>query len=144
MILENAVSKVFGGINTTMEATLKNPNQYRDAVIFESLSNLSEAKIKEFINSQEAKMMLNEGLISQEVLDRLCAEKCNGILKTTVCHMAKENGDPLWDELVKHHIEERRIMNELLGKYGDQAKPVAESANKKFVDSNIPEYFRNN
>ena len=86
--------------------------------------------------------MLNEGIISQEMLERLATDGDTGVLKTTVCHMAKENGDPLWDELVKHHIEERRLMNELINKYGEQAKPIADNANKDFVESCIPEYFR--
>lgn len=125
-----------------MESSLKNPNQLRDAVIYESLSSLPTKKIKEFVNSKEAKVMLKEELISQEVLERLVDEKDTGCLKTTVCHMAKENGDPLWDELVKHRIEERRLLNDLLAKYGENAKEAADIANKEFVESKIPEYFR--
>lgn len=125
-----------------MESCLKNPNQLRDAVIYESLSSLPTKKIKEFVNSKEAKVMLKEELISQEVLERLVDEKDTGCLKTTVCHMAKENGDPLWDELVKHRIEERRLLNDLIAKYGENAKEAADIANKEFVESKIPEYFR--
>ena len=139
MLFENSV---FGGTDIKMEGTLKNPNQYRDAVLYESLSNLSSNKIKEFVTSNEAKMMINEGLISAEVLDRLCADDGNSLIKTTVCHMAKENGDELWDELVRCRMQERRILNDMLEKYGEEAKPVAESANKKFVEACIPEYFR--
>lgn len=137
-------SKVFGNPEAKLEATLKNPNQFRDAVLYESLSSLSDTKIKEFVNSPEAKMMLNEGLISAEVLDRLCAEDGNYMIKTTVCHMAKENGDPLWDELVRVRMQERRVLNDLLEKYGEEAKPVAENASKMFIESCIPEYFRHN
>lgn len=137
-------SKVFGSSEAKLEATLKNPNQFRDAVLFESLSSLSNTKIKEFINSPEAKMMLTEGLISAEVLDRLCTEEGNHLIKTTVCHMAKENGDPLWDELVAVRMQERRVINDLLEKYGEEAKPVAENASKMFIESCIPEYFRHN
>lgn len=137
-------SKVFGAADVKMEGTLKNPNQFRDAVIFESLSHLSSSKIKEFVDSDEAKFMMNEGLISADVLDRLCQEDDNKLLKTTVCHMAKENNDPLWDNLVQTHIQERRILNDLLEKYGEAAKPIAENANRTFVESCIPEYFRHN
>ena len=137
-------SKVFGEANTTMEGALKNPNQFSDAVIYEAISSLPAEKVSEFIKSNEAKFMLNEGLISPELLDRLTASDDNTILKTTVCHMAKENGDPAWDALVKARIEERRIMNELLEKYGEEAKPVAEAAIKNFIEGRIPEYFRHN
>jgi len=137
-------SKVFSGADVKMEGTLKNPNQFRDAILFEHLSHLSGSKVREFISSDEAKFMLSEGIISADVLDRLCEEDGNKLLKTTVCHMAKENGDPLWDELVQAHIQERRVLNDLLEKYGEEAKPVAENANKTFVEACIPEYFRHN
>lgn len=142
MFLETVTSKVFGTANAKLESTLKNPNQYRDAVLYENLSGLSMNKIKEFVKSPEAKMMLTEGLISQELLERLVDECDTGCLKTTVCHMAKENGDPKWDELVRLRIQERRLINELIAEYGDKAKPIADNANKDFVESCIPEYFR--
>lgn len=137
-------SSIFGGANVVMESALKDPNQFRNAILFESLSSLPESKIKEFINSEEAKTMLTEGLITQDALERLVSEKDTGILKTTVCHMAKENGDPLWDELVKHRIEERRLLNDMIEKYKEDAKPLVNGAKKDIIDKCIPEYFRNN
>ena len=138
----NIPNALFGGNDAVIEGALKNPNQFRDAVLFESLNSLPTAKKKEFVNSKEAKTMLQEGLISTEVLERLSAEADNGVLKTTVCHMAKENGDPAWDELVKHRMEERRLLNDLIEKYGDKAKVIADNADKEFVEAYIPEYFR--
>lgn len=143
MFLETTFSEVFGSANVKLESALKNPNQFREAVIFETLSNLPTSKIKEFVTSKEAKFMLSEGLISQETLEKLEGEtNANPLLKTTVCHMAKENGDPIWDEFIKCRIEERRIMNELINKYKDKAYNIANNANKDFVESCIPEYFR--
>lgn len=142
MFLEAADSSVFGAADIKLESALKNPNQFREAVIFETLNGLPSAKRKEFIKSNEAKTMLTEGLITKDMLDRLASESDNSVLKTTVCHMAKENGDPIWDEFVRCRIEERRIMNELIAKYGEDAKPIADNADKDFVEACIPEYFR--
>lgn len=141
MFLES--SKVFGKPDMVMEGTLKKPTQYRDAVLYEALSNLSSREVGNFVNSKEAKAMLAEGMISPDVLDRILAAK-NGsdvMIKSTVCHLAKENQDPLWDELVAARIEERRILNDLIAKYGEQALVVAESVGKKITDT-IPRYFR--
>ena len=134
-------SVVFGGADVHMEGALKNPNQFRDAILYESLNSLSSDKVKEFVGSNEAKFMVEEGLMSPETLERL-ANQGDSLLKTTICHMAKENGDPMWDELVRLHMQERRVMNDLIEKYADEAKPVAESAIKTFVEACIPEYFR--
>ena len=142
MFLEASGSSVFGAADIKLESALKNPNQFREAVIFEALNSLSIEKRKEFIKSNEAKTMLTEGLITKDMLDRLANESDNGVLKTTVCHMAKENGDPIWDEFVRCRIEERRLMNELIAKYGEDAKPIADNADKDFVEACIPEYFR--
>ena len=137
-------STVFGGESAKLEGvTFKNPNQYREAVIFEALASLPESKIKEFIVSEEADMMLSNGIISQDAIERLADAKNNEILYTTICHMAKEDGDPLWDELVKARIEERRIMNELIAKYQESATPYAEKAKEEFVESFVPKYFHN-
>lgn len=142
MLLDTVTSRVFGSSDAIMESALKNPNQFREAVLFEALSAMPEKKIKEFVKSPEAKTMINEGMITQETLERLANEHKAGLIATTVCHMAKENGDPLWDEFVAARIQERRLMNDLLAKYGEQAKPVAADADKKIVESCIPEYFR--
>lgn len=139
MFIES-ISSVFGPANVKLESALKNPNQFREAVIFESLSHLPAAKKREFIHSNEAKAMLEEGIITADMLDRLAADVDTGILKTSVCHMAKENGDPIWDEFVQCRIQERRLLNQLIEKYGKDAKNVADCAVK---DLNcIPEYFR--
>ena len=142
MFLEAASSSVFGAADIKLESALKNPNQFREAVIFETLNGLPNEKRREFIKSNEAKIMLTEGLITKDMLDRLAIESDNGVLKTTVCHIAKENGDPIWDEFVRCRIEERRLMNELIAKYGEDAKPIADNADKDFVEACIPEYFR--
>lgn len=142
MIYDTQVSSVFGGSSAHIESTLKNPNQYKEAVIESALSSLPKKKLNEFVNSKEAKMMLNEGIISQDCLDRLACENDNGLVKTTVCHLAKENGDPVWDEFVRCRIKERRLMNELLSKYGDEAKPVVVKVEKEVLEASIPEYFR--
>ena len=143
MIFDTRNSSVFGGSEMQMESTLKNPNQYKEAVIECAISSLPRKKINEFVNSKEAKAMINEGLISQDCLDRLASENDEGrLIKTTVCHMAKENGDPTWDEFVRCRTEERRLMNDMLEKYGDNVKPEIVKVEKEIIESSIPEYFR--
>lgn len=141
MIFSNG-SQVFGSADVKLEATLKNPNQFREAIIFEAINNLPTSKVKEFIGSEEAKVMLSEGMITQDMLERLAAEHDSGVLKTTVCHMAKEEDDPIWDEFVQCRMQERRLMNELLEKYGEKAKDVVDNVNKTVIEACIPAYFR--
>lgn len=138
-------SAVFGGGNVKLEAALRKPNQYREAVIYENLGGLPDDKLDEFIKSDEAKMMVDREIISDDTLDRLKEKRHHkhSKLDLTVCHMAKEADDPLWNDLVKCRIQERRIMNELLEKYGKEASRIADKADKDFVQKFVPEYFRN-
>lgn len=135
---------VLGGTDVVMENTLRDPNQYREAVLFEALAAMPAKRIHEFVISPEAKMMVTEGILKQETIDRLASHHDNKILNTTILQLAKEADDPLWQQLVASRIEERRVMNELLEKYGAQAHTVADNAYENFVTPNLPKYFDQN
>ena len=138
------MSSIFGDADVKREGSLKNPHQFRDAVLFEHLSALPNEKIKEFVSSKEAKFMLSEGHMSPDVIDRLNEAVSNDtrMLKLTVCHMAKESNDPLWEQLVACRLQERNIMNAIVEKYAEEADPISKTAHQAFVESCIPEYFR--
>jgi hypothetical protein len=127
-----------------LPAMLKNPNQFKEAVIFEHMSHMSPGRIKSFVRSTEAKTMVEAGTITYDTLDRLSrrADAETDGLNTAVCHIAKEDGDELWDELVKTRAEERRIMNELLAKYREEALPVATNAREEIIEKCIPAQYR--
>ena len=130
--------------SATLPGVLKNPNQFREAVIYEHMSHKDPATIKSFVNSSEAKAMVEAGSITYDTLDRL-SKKANSdtsVVNTAVCHVAKENDDDLWDQLVKARAEERRIMNELLDKYRADVEPVAINAKTEIIDKCIPSAFR--
>lgn len=142
MFLEAINSKVFGSADARLESALKNPNQFREAVLFEELSDLPQEKLDAFVKSPEAKTMVDKGYISQDCVERLAHHKHKGKFQAAILHMAKEENDPLWDEIVKHHIEERRLMNELIEKYKDKAEPIMKHIHDDFVKPCIPAEFR--
>ena len=128
----------------TLPGVLKNPNQFREAVIYEYMSHKDPATLKRFVNSSEAKAMIEAGTITYDTLDRLVkkANSDNTVVNTAVCHVAKENEDDLWDQLVKARAEERRIMNELLDKYRKDVEPVAINAKSEIIEKCIPSNYR--
>lgn len=132
-------SKIFGSGSAILEGALKNPNLFKEAVLFEKLNRMPDSLKKEFVVSEEAKIMIEKDIISTETLNRLVDGMYNNnILKITVCHMAKDIGDPMWDELVKCRIEERRIMNSIMDKFADRAEALADLADK---ETKLPEHF---
>ena len=140
----NPNTSVFGGTDIVIEGvTLRDPNQYRDAIIYSHFMRMPVQKLKQFCVSEEAKILLNENIISQDMLDDF-AQKCKQgdyPVDLQVCHTAKLNGDPLWDELVDARTKERRILNDLITKYanGDNIPSDIETG---VIESCIPEYFR--
>ena len=79
-------------------------------------------------------------IIKIDVAKSNCAKKY--AYKLTVCHMAKENDDPLWGQLVACRLQERNIMNAIVEKYAKEADPISKTARQAFVESCVPEYFR--
>lgn len=150
MFLEKAMNEnsVFGGTNVVLESQLRNPQASKQAIIYEALTHLSVDKLREFVGSDEAKVMLKKEVLTPEGLERLKDDHCHhhghhhgcpeGCSDMACCVVAKENNDPLWDELVQARMQERRIMNDLMTKYGELGKNMATD----FINKNIPEYFR--
>lgn len=129
-------------IEGTMKSSLRNPNELREALIYTELAQLPMTKLNEFKSSKEAKTMLEDGIITQETLDKLMQDAgFSDDVQISACHLAKENDDPLWADLIDARTEERRLMNDLLEKYGEEATKIAENANIDFLRK-IPEYFR--
>lgn len=130
--------------SASLPGVLKNPNQFREAVIYEHMSHKDPATIKSFLRSTEARTMVEAGTITYDTLDRL-AKKANTddkCVNTAVCHVAKENDDELWDRLVQARAEERRIMNELLAKYRDDVELIALNAKTEIIEKCIPSTYR--
>ena len=127
-----------------IKTVLKNPNQFREAVIYDHISHLDRPTVSKFIRSPEAKAMIEAGTITYDTLDRLArvAGHKDKSLNMAICHHAKEEGDELWDELVKAKAEERRIMNELLDKYRSEVEPLAFNAYNEIIESCIPSEYR--
>ena len=137
----NNKNSIFGSGSAIIECTLKNPNQFREAVAVEIISRLPKSKINEFTKSNEAKAMMESGIISQDSIDMIADEQKSNIIKAAVCQMAKDNNDPEWDDLVEHRMEERRLFNSLFEKYGEDANKLTADIEKD-ISRMIPEYFR--
>lgn len=130
--------------SSTLKTTLKNPNRFREAVIYEHLSHLSPTRIKSFIYSQEAKAMIEAGTITYDTLERLQkkSDENDKTIRTAVCDVAMSNDDELWNQLVAARAEERRIMGALMAKYQKEVDPLAIDAREEIIKSCIPAEYQ--
>ena len=125
------------------KSIFKDTKPLQEAFVFTELSHMPKDKLKAFMKGPECKYLVENDIISGDTLERLANEEYEDkAMELVVCHMAKENDDERWNELVRHRAEERRLMNELIGEYGDNARTYAENYRQDSVYKCVPEgYF---
>ena len=124
------------------KSIFKDTRPLQEAFVFAELSQLPKQKLREFMKGPECKYLVENDIISGDTLERLANEEYEDkAMELVVCHMAKENDDDRWNELVRHRAEERRLMNELIGEYGDNARTYAEQYRENFVYKCVPKDY---
>ena len=124
------------------KSIFKDTRPLQEAFVFTELSHMPKQKLREFMKGPECKYLVENDIISGETLERLANEEYEDkAMELVVCHMAKENDDDRWNELVRHRAEERRLMNELIGEYGDNARTYAEQYRESFVYNCVPKGY---
>lgn len=136
------MSMLFGEGVMAPKGIFKDTRPLQEAFVFAELSQLPKSKLREFMKGPECKYLVENDIISGDTLERLANEEYHDkAMELVVCHMAKENDDERWNELVRHRAEERRLMNELIGEYGDNARTYAESYREDFVYKCVPKNY---
>ncbi len=137
------MSSIFGNKNDTMRGKLKNPNALRESYLYEYLTARGKDTIEKFVKSPEASVMKEEGMITDELIERLSAAKNNNKnLEMTVLHIAKAEDDPMFDRLVALRAQERDLMNELINKYQESAVELTDKYVDKFLNQELPNEFK--
>jgi len=136
-------SKVFGeSSNIRDNLKLKDIRPVREAFVLNELSHLPQNKLKKFVKSPEARTMVEMEIISPDALESLTKDAYGDrAAEFMVCHMAKENGDDRWDELVRLRAQERALMNSLLRDYCNHAAPYCKNYRNDFVNNNVPKEY---
>ena len=134
---------IFGKKYDTMSGHLADIKTLREAFIFESISSKGTDTVEKFIKSPEAKVMIEQELISDDLLARLKDNEFKDKnFEITILHMAKEDNDPKFAQLIALRNEERTLMNDLINQYSDTA--ITESAyyTQKFLKNEMPREFQ--
>ena len=141
----NAPSMVFAESGNLGSKPLKDKNALREAFVYHELSHMSKKDLKEFAKSKEAKYMLENEIISYNTLERLVNDHYGDrAMEFAVCHLAKENDDERWNELCRAREQERRLMDELMATYSEQATRIAENYRQDYINPSIPKTYRVN
>lgn len=129
------MSTIFGGVyqdNSDIALT----NTFSEAVMYDSISHLSEAEVDEFLASDKAEAMLEEGMVSRRTLVRL-SKNDDLSRRTTMAAMelAKKANDSLWTQLVKVNRKKKSLVAQIVKKYGSKAAAMAKKSQKEFIQN---------
>lgn len=92
---------------------------------------------EEFFNSEYPKALEEAGIVSKKTLVRLSKkDDLHRRKKMVVFQMAKDNNDPLYNQLVKLRKKEKGIIGKLYMKYSGRADKVALKGQKNYLKNN--------
>lgn len=134
---------IFGGESMRMESCLKNKSNLREAFVYEAMSRLPKNKLKNFAKSQEAKFMLESGIICDDTLERLVTGAEFGReVEIACCQLAMDADDPRWSEVVGLKVKLRDLMQDIVDDYKETGSKLAENSKMDFIDKSIPKEYR--
>lgn len=118
------------------------PEGFLEQCIVDEVSHLTDEQIQEFCNSPEAEQMVQEGTMRKKTLVRLSKKDDMSRRRTMAAFsIAREKKDPLWAKLVKNRVQERKLIGEIVKKYGTKADRVAKIGQKEYLKHKMPLSF---
>ena len=131
MLREDSVFAEVTVINDGIK--LKDPKPIREAFVLNELANLPKDELKDYVKSSQARSLVENEIISPAALEDLAksAYADRGV-EFMACHMAKENEDERWNELVRHRAEERRLLDDIIRDYGPGASKMCDGYRQDF------------
>ena len=108
------------------------PEGLLEQYIVDEVSHLTDEQIQEFCHSPEAEQMVQEGTMRKKTLVRLSKKDDMSRRRTMAAFsIARQKKDPLWTKLVKNRVQERKLIGEIVKKYGNKADRVAKVGQKE-------------
>jgi hypothetical protein len=133
---------IFGNIVGDPISEGELPQGFIESCIMDEVSHLSDEKIQEFCNSEEAEALVEAGVMRKKSLVRLSKKDDFSRRRTMAAFaIAKEKHDPLWDKLVKNRVKERELIGAIVKKYGGKADRVAKAGQKEYLKQKMPLSF---
>lgn len=94
----------------------------------------SSEQIKQFCESEEAKVLQEKAVLKKPTMMRLSkADDEKRRVKLIAYNLAKEANDPLFDKLKKYTSLRKETIAKIMQKYGTRAEKMAKIAQKNYI-----------
>jgi hypothetical protein len=133
---------IYGKPVSSTGETVENVTELLEAYILNELSQLPDEIKESFATSEEAKTLLERGIISKKTIVRLNkTDDLSRRIKLAAFQAAKEHNDSLWDQLVKNRIKEKDLIEKIVQKYHTKATQSAKLGQRDYLKSNLGKNF---
>ena len=111
--------------------------EYNTKVFYAEAMSLCNEEREKLINDPSIKSLEEKGLIGKHTLVRLSkVDDLERRVSMASIQMAKENNDPLYEQLIKNRIKEKKLLAAIDRKYANKATRVAKAAQKTYISAN--------
>lgn len=111
-----------------------NMNAVVEDFLYDDISRGTDEQIKEFCESDAAKVLEAANVLRKPTLMRLGkSDDLKRRQKLTALELARQANDPIWKKLAANRKKEKQYINQIMKKYGNKANKVAKVAQKDYV-----------
>ena len=109
-------------------------NEVMEMLLVDDIMRMESAQIKEFCESEEARILEEKAVLRKPTLIRLGkADDEKRRIKLMAYQLAKESKDPEWEKLKKYTALRKQSILKIMRKYGSKATKMAKIAQKNYI-----------
>ena len=139
MFLENSTED--GGI-MEMNISAETENSIFEQLLIEECSHFNNDQLNAFLESDLCEALITEGKMRKNTIVMLSKRDDQSRRnKIIAMNMAKQANDPLWEKLKKNRAIERKLLGQVMKKYGRKAQKVAKKEQKDWIKNRMPANF---
>lgn len=128
------MSELYGTSHISSIDEVANSDKLMGLFIVDDVLRGTQNDIKNFCESEEAKILMEKQVLNKPTLHRLSKQDdLKRRVKLISYQLAKDAKDPLWDKLVKYQKLKKEYAQKILNKYGKKAERAAKIAQKNYI-----------
>ena len=123
---------IFG--TEALNEELRDNNELVEMMLVDEISRLDSDTIHKFCESAEAEALIEANVLRKPTLVRLGKkDDAKRRKKLAAFRLAKENKDPNWAKLCKNRIQEKKLINAIMQRWGQKAEREAKIAQQMYI-----------
>lgn len=113
---------------------MANSNEILEMLFVDDILHGTSDQIKEFCESQEAKILEEKAVLKKPTLVRLSKQDDKKRrIKLMAYQLAKEADDPEWKKLKTYTMKRKECIAKIMNKYGTKAERLANISQKNYI-----------